>query len=71
MLGASLTLGSQWNLIYNGSSGLLSDPGRPAHGALVQLVDTSVAYSSFRLLIVSKRGYGTSTSFSEWWLLIH
>lgn len=66
-----LDSGSQWTLIYNGSSGLLSNPGRAGQGALMRLANISVAYSSFRLLTVSKKGNESSVSFSEWSLLMY
>jgi alpha-L-fucosidase 2 len=67
----SLDRGSQWTLIYNGSSGLLTDPGRSSRGALMTLANILVVYSSFRLLTVSKRYNRSSVSCSEWWLLMY
>ena len=59
-----LTLGSSWTLIYNGSSGLKSDPGRGKAGVL-QMLNNSQPYHSYRLLIVSKRGIESGVHYSE------
>lgn len=49
-----LTLGSAWTLIYSGSAGLDTDPGRGASGAMQTIANTN-AYTSYRLLVASTR----------------
>jgi hypothetical protein len=61
---SSLNLGSSWTLIYNGPSGLAIDPGRSACG-VSQIFSNSVWYTSYRFLVVSKRGVDSSTSYGE------
>ncbi|CAF1034057.1 unnamed protein product [Adineta steineri] len=62
--GASLNLGSSWTLIYNGPSGLQTNPGRLTCG-IMQLMNNSIQYKSYRFLVSSKRGYGNSVQYSE------
>ncbi|UJR12199.1 hypothetical protein I4U23_016376 [Adineta vaga] len=63
--GSVLTLGSSWTLIYNGTSGLITDPGRAAWGKLQVLSNPSIPFASYRLLVTSKQGTGTCVSYSE------
>lgn len=60
-----LHLGSSWTLIYNGSSGLAIDPGRRTCGTIQTFPNNSVSYTSYRFLVVSKRGNMSCTSYSE------
>jgi hypothetical protein len=63
--GTLLTLGSSWTLIYNGSTGLDIDPGRSMLGQ-TQMIPNNIAwYSSYRLLVITKRGDDTSVEYSE------
>ncbi|CAF4200147.1 unnamed protein product [Adineta steineri] len=62
--GSSLTLGSSWNLIYNGPSGLETDPGRLTCG-IMQLINNSIQYKSYRFLVTSKRDIENSVQYSE------
>jgi hypothetical protein len=62
---SSLILGAEWTLIYNGSTGLDSDPGRYSFGVLQNLTSNTVWYTSYRLLITSKRGLDTSVQYGE------
>jgi hypothetical protein len=59
-----LTLGSSWTLMYNGSSGLRSNPGRGKAGVL-QMLNNSQPYRSYRLLVVLKRGIESGVHYSE------
>ncbi|CAF3942695.1 unnamed protein product [Rotaria sordida] len=59
-----LTLGSSWTLMYNGSSGLESVPGRGKTGVL-QMFNNSQPYRSYRLLVVLKRGVESGVHYSE------
>ncbi|CAF3946643.1 unnamed protein product [Adineta steineri] len=63
--GSALTLGSSWTLIYNGSAGLITDPGRAAWGTLQLISNPSIAFASYRLLVTSKQGYDSCASCSE------
>ncbi|CAF5019323.1 unnamed protein product, partial [Rotaria sp. Silwood1] len=60
---ASLNLGSSWTLIYSGSSGLATDPGRYSWGE-IQWFSNSIPYASYRLLITQKRGSENSVQYS-------
>ncbi|CAF3697369.1 unnamed protein product [Adineta steineri] len=62
--GSNLTLGSSWALIYNGSSGLEDDPGRRTCG-IIQLINNSIQYTSYRFLVSSKRSSESSVQYSE------
>ncbi|CAF1193181.1 unnamed protein product [Adineta steineri] len=62
--GAALTLGSSWALIYNGDSGLETDTDRFTCGN-VQQINNSIQYKSYRFLVSSKRGPGSSVQYSE------
>jgi hypothetical protein len=61
----ALNLGSSWTLLYNGSSGLDTDPGRLACGLSQLFTSNSIWYSSYRFLVTSKRGNESSTWYSE------
>lgn len=50
-----LTRGTSWTLIYNGSSGLDSNPGRGNFGILQSLSTNSIWYASYRMLVTSTR----------------
>ncbi|CAF1550964.1 unnamed protein product, partial [Adineta steineri] len=65
--GSALTLGSSWFLIYNGNSGLQSDPGRMACGT-IQLFINAISYTSYRFLVASKRGVDIGVQYSEIYL---
>jgi len=62
--GTALTLGSSWNLIYSGISGLQTDPGRN-HCGIVQLFNNTIQYQSYRFLALSNRGSEDSIQYSE------
>ena len=59
-----LTLGSSWTLIYNGSTGLESDPGRSTFGVTQNLSNT-IWCRSYRVLATSKRAASSSVQYSE------
>ncbi|UJR38683.1 hypothetical protein I4U23_031349 [Adineta vaga] len=63
--GSTLTLGSSWVLIYNGSSGLLPDPGRLNYGTVQILTGPLTRFASYRFIVTSKRGFQSSTGYSE------
>ena len=60
----SLDIGSSWTLIYNGSTGLESDPGRKRYGVQQSFTNT-IRYASYRLLVTSKRGIAYAVQYSE------
>jgi hypothetical protein len=62
---SALTLGSSWTLIYNGSSGLDIDPGRSKNGITKNISNNIIWYNSYRLLVTSIRGDGSSAWYSE------
>ena len=62
--GSVLLLGSSWSLIYNGSTGLDTDPGRKTFGG-VQTIANSIAYTNYRFLITSKRGVNEALQYSD------
>lgn len=62
--GTALPLGSSWALLYNGMSGLQTDPGRNTCGRLQSLNNTTY-YTSYRFLVLSKRSSGDSVQYSE------
>lgn len=64
-----LNRGSSWSLIYNGTTGLESDPGRARFGLTQWLTTNERIFSSYRILITSKRGSGYTVEFSELELL--
>ncbi|CAF0792629.1 unnamed protein product [Adineta ricciae] len=61
---SSLTLGKSWALLYNGSSGLYTDPGRGKVGSL-QRFSNDRFYRHYRVLVVSKRGLNNGVHYSE------
>lgn len=67
--GFALTLGSSWTLIYNDSAGLISTSGRSSSGTLQILLNVPMQFASYRLVITSKKGIQTSTSYSEFVLI--
>jgi len=62
---SSLFLGSSWTLIYSGTSGLLVDPGRTQFGQQINMIGNTVWYSSYRILVITKRGVSSSAQFGE------
>ena len=62
---SSLFLGSSWTLIYSGSSGLLVDPGRSQFGQQINMTGNTVWYSSYRILVITKRGVSNAVQFGE------
>ena len=62
---SSLTLGSSWTLIYNGSTGLQTILTRFQCGPMVSVSNNSNWYSSYRVLVTSIRGIEVATQYSE------
>ncbi|CAF1091796.1 unnamed protein product [Adineta steineri] len=63
-LASAFFAGSSWTLIYSGSTGLETDPGRYTC-AMVQLIDNSIQYRSYRFLVTGKRSTSYSVQYSE------
>ena len=65
-------IGSSWNLIYYGSTGInaASDPGRSVYGTL-QTVTSPESYIAYRILIVAQRASENSVQYSEFRLFGH
>jgi len=63
---AYLQMGSSWNLIYDGWTGInmTDDPGRSVYGNL-QTINQSCPYKAYRVLITSQRGEDDSVQYSE------
>jgi len=62
---SALLLGSSWTLLYNGSSGLDSDPGRSSEGVIETVTNIISSYNSYRLLVTSKRNSSNAVQYSE------
>jgi hypothetical protein len=63
--GSALMFGSSWSLIYNGSCGLNIDPGRMTFGQTQTFSYNSISYSSYRILITSKRAIEYAVQYAE------
>jgi len=61
-----LEMGSSWNLIYNGSTGInrSNDSDRNAYGSMQTITHPS-PYKAYRILIAEKRGIENSVQYSE------
>lgn len=67
--GAALDQGASYSLIYSGTTGLATDPGRLTLGPVVNFTNTN-AYTTYRLLVTAQRGVANSVQFSEVQLLV-
>jgi hypothetical protein len=61
---SGLDQGSAWTLIYNGTSGLDTDPGRFTQGPIVNFVNV-LPFTSYRLLVTAQRGVDNSVQYGE------
>lgn len=61
----ALLFGSSWTLIYNGTSGLDADPGRQKYGQVISILYNVVAYASYRILTIKKRGINRAVQYAE------
>jgi hypothetical protein len=60
------TINAAWTLLYNGTSGLSTDPGREQLGTLVPFVPLSGGgFSSYQVLATTNRGSAITTQYSE------
>ena len=62
--GSALFLGSSWTLIYNGPTGLATDPGRQTFGVR-QTFSNTRAFASYRILMPTKRANDIALQYSE------
>lgn len=62
---SALMLGSSWTLIYNGSTGLNPDPGRNNSGIIQNMSNNTSWYTSYRILVTSKRHISDAVHFGE------
>lgn len=62
---SSLTLGSSWALLYNGTTGLQTHTTRFECGPVLPVSNNSNWYSSYRVLVTSIRGNEVATQYSE------
>lgn len=62
---SSLTLGSSWTPIYNGSTGLQPIMTRNACGSTLFVSNNSNWYASYRVLVTSIRSPDVATQYSE------
>jgi hypothetical protein len=60
-----ITFGSSWTPIYNGSTGLDLIFNRETCGVNQSVSNNSIWYSSYRILVTSKRGVDIATQYSE------
>ncbi|CAF0843235.1 unnamed protein product [Adineta steineri] len=62
---SDLVFGKSWSLVYDGDTGLATDPGRQAYGDTQTILNNSLSFRSYRILITSKRGEQVCVSYSE------
>ncbi|CAF1037528.1 unnamed protein product [Adineta steineri] len=62
---SDLVFGKSWTLVYDGDTGLATDPGRQAYGDTQTIRNNSLSFRSYRILITSKRGEQVCVSYSE------
>ena len=62
---SALMRGTSWSLIYSGSTGLGKDPGRGTDGPIQCISNNVIWYTSYRVLVTSKRGASNSVQYSE------
>ena len=60
-----LPLGTSWSLIYSGSSNLQNVTGRNQCSQNQTYLNNYLRYSSYRILVTSKRGSEIATQYSE------
>ncbi|CAF1655938.1 unnamed protein product, partial [Adineta ricciae] len=70
LTGGNLTLGKSWTLLYNGSSGIVVDPGREQCGSIIVFSNTK-EYKSYRFLVSGKRHRSDCVQYSELYLYIY
>ncbi|MDZ4781880.1 MAG: PEP-CTERM sorting domain-containing protein [Planctomycetia bacterium] len=63
--GGALDQGASWTLIYSGTTGLDTDPGRFLPGALVPVTGNVTMYDSYRVLVTSQRGVANSVQYAD------
>jgi hypothetical protein len=66
---SELTFGKSWTLIYNGTTGLTNDPGTRNFGMLQLASTLLMPFTSYRLLVTSKRSESNAVSYSEFQMM--
>ncbi len=61
----ALDQGASWTLIYSGTTGLDTDPGRNTPGALVPVPGNVTTYDSYRVLVTTQRALANSVQYAE------
>ncbi|CAF2444493.1 unnamed protein product [Rotaria sp. Silwood2] len=69
LYGNELIFGWSWTLIYNGSTGLKYSPGRSTLGVLQTIPYFPIPFANYRVLVTSKRGIETCTSYTEFMMI--
>ena len=67
---SALIFGSSWTLIYNGTSGLTTNPGRRGLGVQQTISNNTLAFASYRVLVVEKRSSESCVEYGEIQLLL-
>jgi len=62
---SELTFGKSWTLIYNGATGFTNDPQRSTFGMPQPASMPLRPFTSYRLLVTSKRSESNAVSYSE------
>lgn len=62
---SALMFGRSWSLIYKDSTGLDIDPGRSMPGVDQCIKNNTIWYTSYRVLVTSKRDISDSVQYSE------
>ena len=62
---STLMLGTSWSLIYTVLTGLDEDPGRRFDGLFQCIPSNAIWYTSYRILVTSKRDSSSSVQYSE------
>ncbi|CAF3922424.1 unnamed protein product, partial [Adineta steineri] len=60
-----LVFGRSWTKIYDGDAGLEKNPGRHAYGGTQTILNNSLSFASYRILITPKRGKHNCVSYSK------
>ncbi|CAF1020635.1 unnamed protein product [Adineta steineri] len=62
---SDLVFGKSWTLIYDDDAGVMRNPRRQAYGGIQTILNNSLSFASYRILITSKRGKHNCVSYSE------
>ncbi|CAF1037549.1 unnamed protein product [Adineta steineri] len=62
---SDLVFGKSWTLVYDGDAGLSTNLRRQTYGDTQTMLNNSLSFRSYRILITSKRGEEVCVSYSE------